>query len=243
MRVIVVDDEELARRHLAKMLGDLQVDVVAEGESGAEVANLIAQHRPDVVFMDIQMPDMTGLQAADVLNSTQDAPLLVFVTGYSEHALEAFDANATDYLVKPVSIDRLEQTINRLQKSLDRLTPEVKPSEPEDNLVRRIPIRSDYAIKLLKIDDIECAVSKEKRVLIRSKGIDHRSQYTLTQLEELLPKEDFMRIHMSAIVRLDLVESVNFLGNHTYSVTLTGGLVLPIGRTFYSDVQRRLGLV
>ena len=242
MKAIVVDDEELARAHLCKMLRDLNVEVVAEGESGSEVPKLIEAHVPDVLFLDIQMPDISGMHVAELLLDTRHTPALVFVTGYSEHALEAFDVNASDYLVKPVSTDRLEVTINRIRTTLDQVRSTSEEIPQAELAARRLPIRSDYAIKLLKLDEIECAVSKDKRVLIRAKGVDHRSQYTLTQLEELLPKEAFMRIHSSAIVRLELIEAVNFLGNHTYSVTVTGGLVLPIGRTYYSDVQWRLGL-
>jgi DNA-binding LytR/AlgR family response regulator len=94
----------------------------------------------------------------------------------------------------------------------------------------------------LKLEEIEYAVSRDKKVYVRTSGVEHRTYYTLTQLETLLPAKDFMRIHASAMVRLSLIESVNFLGNHTYSVTLTGSVVVPLGRTYYADLQARLGL-
>ena len=244
MRAIVIDDEELARAHLGKMLRDLGVEVVAEGESGLEALRLTEAHRPDILFLDIQMPDMTGLQAAANLNSEKDQPMVVFVTGYSEHALEAFDRQALDYLIKPVAPERLEQTLMRVRSLMEKkVSPDVEGfSTPELNPLKRLPVRTDYAIKLLRIDEIEFAVSRDKKVIVKTNGCEQRTYYTLSQLEELLPKDEFMRIHLSAIVRVGLIESVNFLGNHTYSVTLSGGVVLPIGRTDYADLQRRLGL-
>ncbi len=244
-RSVIIDDEELARAHLRMMLVDNGLEVVAEGETGINAIDLAERFQPDVLFLDIQMPDMTGMQAAAALQNLDKAPKIVFVTGYSKYAVEAFDREAFDYLIKPAEPERLRLTLNRLSQSQERAESQSAPEEQQASdltPLQRLPVRSDYSIRLLKIEQIECAVSRERKVYVRSAGVEHRTYYTLTQLETLLPKAEFMRIHASALVRLELIESVNFLGNHTYSVTLAGGMVLPVGRTIYPDLQVRLGI-
>jgi len=247
LRAIVIEDEELARAHLCKLLRDADVDVVGEGENGIDALNLYESLTPELLFLDIQMPDMTGMQAAAALENFDPAPNVVFVTGYSEYAIEAFERNAFDYLIKPVAPERLALTLDRALRKIELDRPTVPPVHSQElrpplGQLQRLPVRTDYSIKLLRLEEIESAVSREKRVYVRTNGVEHRTYYTLTQLEVLLPPDDFVRIHASAMVRLSLIESVNFLGNHTYSVTLSSGLVLPIGRTYYADLQSRLGL-
>jgi len=247
LRAIVIDDEELARAHLCKMLRDADVDVVAEGESGLEALNLAEALRPDILFLDIQMPDMTGMQTAVAIENFDFKARVVFVTGYSEFAIEAFEREAFDYLIKPVAPERLARTIDRAIKHVtaeNLLTTSQESIEEMRTLtpIQRLPVRTDYSIKLLRIEDIESAVSREKRVYVRTNGVEQRTYYTLTQLDALLPHNEFLRIHASALVRISAIESVNFLGNHTYSVSLASGGVLPVGRTFYPELQARLGI-
>jgi two-component system LytT family response regulator len=247
VRAVVVDDEELARAHLCKMLSDADVDVLAEGESGLEALNLAESLRPDLLFLDIQMPDITGMQTAAAVENLDFKTKVVFVTGYSEFAVEAFDREAFDYLIKPVAPERLGRTVERAQKllSTERLDAEFRdPARKPSGLtpLQRLPVRTDYSIKLLRLEEIEYAVARDKKVYVRSNGTEHRTYYTLTQLGQLLPVGDFMRIHSSAMVRLDAVDSVNFLGNHTYSVTLASGAILPVGRAYYPGLQARLGI-
>lgn len=239
-----MDDEPLARRHLAKLLQDAGFDLVGEGATGVEAIDLAERLQPDVLFLDIRMPDMTGMQAAAALQNSDASPKIVFVTGYSEYAVEAFERYAFDYLMKPASAERIAVTSEKLRRTVQEGRHAVISGEDllGSTPLKRLPVRTDYSIKLIRVEDIECAVAKDKRVLIRAGGQEHRTYYTLTQLETLLPKAEFMRVHASAIVRLDLVDQVNFLGNHTYSITLAGGLTLPLGRGFYPDLQLRLGI-
>lgn len=243
LRAVLIDDEELARAHLRKMLHEADVEVLGEGESGQDAFSLTETFRPDVLFLDIEMPDMSGIEAAAAVENLQCPPHVVFVTGYSEYAIQAFERQAFDYLMKPVAPDRLAVTISRARKLSE---PETGFEQPHVALElksrRRLPVRTDYAIRLLKFDQIECAVARDKKVYVYVNGAEQRANYTLTQLESLLPRDEFMRIHASAIARIDLIDAVNFLGNHTYSVTLSRGEVLPVGRGYYSELQRRLGV-
>jgi two-component system response regulator LytT len=274
---LIVDDEPLARAHLSRLLKTQGVEVIGEADNVATGLQLAEDLRPDIVFLDIQMPGLTGMQMATALLYLEAPPLVVFVTGYSEYALDAFDRNALDYLVKPLSPDRLVRTLARARERLanrslrsDRAeTPgletvatgaeesidsdrngelsssHLNARKPEDTVsatLRRLPIRENYAVRLVRVEEIVCAVAREKRVFVRTAGGEYRTYYTLTQLETLLPPDLFLRIHDSCLVQVEKVEEILFLGNHTYRVRLSGGELLPVGRARYPDLQRRLGL-
>jgi two-component system LytT family response regulator len=267
---LIVDDEPLARAHLRRLLTAQEVEIVAEADNVATALECAEDLRPDIVFLDIQMPGLTGMQMASALLHLDAPPLVVFVTGYSEYALDAFDRNALDYLVKPLSPDRLARTLARARERIanrsirnertDTLAaeevddvheeralsaPYVETQRPEGSVpatLRRLPIRENYAVRLVRIEEIVCAVAREKRVYVRTAGGEHRTYYTLTQLETLLPPDRFLRIHDSCLVQIEKVEEILFLGNHTYRVRLSDGELLPVGRSRYPELQRRLGL-
>ena len=186
------------------------------------------------------------MQIAGALSRLAEPPLLVFVTGYSEYAMTAFEHDALDYLPKPVAADRLAQSLTRARKRLAERPARGILARPVTELpvgktTRRLPVRANYAVRLIRVEEIVCGIAREKRVLIRTAQEEHRSQYTLTQLEGLLPPS-FLRVHDSAIINLDKTEEILFLGNHTYAVRLTEGLQVPVGRGRYAELQRRLGL-
>jgi DNA-binding LytR/AlgR family response regulator len=245
---LVVDDEPLARAHLRRLLELQEVQVLGEAENGPLALQMAEDLQPDLLTLDIQMPGLTGMQMAAALLHLDRPPLLIFVTGYSEHAAAAFEYDALDYLVKPVAPERLAKTLVRVRERLadrrarkhaeDRILNESAAQAP----LRRLPVREDYVVKLIKVEEIICAVAREKRVFIRTANGEFRTYYTLTQLEGLLPADRFLRIHDSALVDLEQIEELQFLGGHSYSVRLTGGTQLPVGRTRYPDLQKRLGL-
>jgi DNA-binding LytR/AlgR family response regulator len=248
MTGLIVDDEPLARSHLRRLLQGQGVDVIGEAETAALALQLAEDLHPDLFLIDIQMPGLTGLQMAGALLQLDPTPLIVFVTGYSEHAVAAFEHGALDYLVKPVAADRLAKTLVRARERLadahSRKAAEQRMMEgvAEAPPLRRLPVRLDYAVRLLRMEEILCAVAREKRVYVRTQEGEHRTYYTLTQLESLLPREQFLRIHDSCLVNLERVDELIFLGNHAYEVRLTNSQRLPVGRTRYAELQRRLGL-
>jgi DNA-binding LytR/AlgR family response regulator len=225
-----------------------EVQIVAESEGATQALQQAEELRPDLLFLDIQMPGLTGMQMASALLHLDPSPLVIFVTGYSEHAVNAFEYDALDYLVKPVSPDRLSKTLvrarMRLSEARERRETQLQAlDQPQGEApLRRLPVRADYAVRLVRVEEIVCAVAREKRVFVRAGDGDHRTYYTLTQLEALLPAQQFFRIHDSCLVNLDRVEELIFLGNHAYEVRLSGNLRLPVGRTRYAELRRRLGL-
>ena len=237
MTAIIADDEHLSRALMRKLLREEEVEVLAEAESGAEALRLCDELKPDLLFCDIRMPDLNGLETAAALTQLECPPVLIFVTGFSEHAAEAFEKAAFDYILKPVHAERLRVTLERTRKSLATRLP-----DPILTPLKRLPIRTDYALRLLKVEDIVCALTKQKRVFVHTASEEFKTNYTLTQLEQILPRESFMRIHASALARVEAVEEINFLGNHTYDVRLSNGVIAPVGRGQYAELQRRLGL-
>lgn len=250
MTALVVDDEPLPRTHLRRLLEDQGVEVIGEAEHAALAIQLGEDLRPDLFFVDIQMPGLTGLQLAEALLQSSAASLLIFVTGYSEHATEAYEHGALDYLLKPVSPTRLSKTLVRARARLAdantrveldrRITEEAAAAA---TFLQRLPIRKDYAVRLVRVEEIVRAEARDKRVFVRTgDGDEHRTYYTLTQLEGLLPPTRFLRIHGSCIVNLDMVEEIMFLGNHSYAVRLSNNEQFPLARARYAELQRRLGL-
>ncbi|HLJ53604.1 MAG TPA: response regulator, partial [Chthonomonadaceae bacterium] len=165
IRTLIVDDEPLARARLRRMLDSPDLEIVGEADNSAAALALAEHLRPDLLFLDIQMPGMSGLQMAAALEQLDHAPLLVFVTGYSEHALTAFEHNALDYLLKPITAERLAVTQRRVR---DRLTrggaPPARGSRPAisgEPPLRSLPVRADYAVRFIPVREILCAVARD----------------------------------------------------------------------------------
>ena len=248
LNVLIADDEPLARAYLRRLLEAQGVVVTSEAENGVEAMRQVEDLRPDLLFLDIQMPGLTGMQVASAVARLEHPPRIVFVTGYSEHAVAAFEHDALDYLVKPVSPERLTKALERAKaQEGDKAQQEQARQRMEERLretplLRRLPVREDYAVRLIRLDAILCIAARDKRVVARTAAGEFRTYYTLTQLETLLPPEQFIRIHDSYLVPLDRIEAIDFLGNHSYMVRLSDGSQVPIGRTRYTELRRRLGL-
>jgi two-component system LytT family response regulator len=255
LTALIADDEPLARAHLRRQLDAHQVKVIGEAGDAAETLRLTEELKPDLLFLDIRMPGISGLDLASALPHLEKPPLVVFVTGYSEHAVGAFERDALDYLLKPISADRLLLTLSRARARLaDRRARRKTEQEAEtDEAVtavraarsplRRLPVRGDYAVRLIRVSDIVCIVARDKRVYVQTAEGEHRAYYTLTQLESLLPPDSFLRIHDSCIANLDLAEEILLLGNHSYELRLTDKRLLPVGRSRYPELQKRLGIL
>lgn len=245
LTAILIDDEPLALVHLKRLLENQGVQILATSESAHRALELVLQNQPDLLFLDIQMPETTGIQLAAALQGIPQPPLLVFATGHSEYALPAFEYHALDYLLKPISPDRLIKTLTqayaRRQERLANTTPTEKSVAPP--VPRYLPVRTDYALRFLAFDEIVYCQSKDKKVLLHTTQREElRTTQSLLSLEELLPEDAFLRTHDSYLVALSQIQELLFLGNHEYQLQLREGTRIPIGRTRYAEVRRRLGL-
>jgi DNA-binding LytR/AlgR family response regulator len=217
IRVVIADDEPRARQFLEKMLSEQErVEVVGAARSGSEAIELIHQLKPDVAFLDIHMPDLSGLEVARHLDD--DAPVVVFVTAYDRYAVEAFEVAALDYVLKPIRRERLTETVRRVLAEVDagRRTTRVRAVQEAiaspaiaDHLppLSRLPVRHRREIRLLELEQVPIVFSRDRLVLARADGHEYMVDYTLQELERRLPTDRFIRVHRAALVNVGAIES------------------------------------
>jgi two-component system LytT family response regulator len=236
LTAVVVDDERLARRDLIAMLAKhANIVVVGEADDVRSAARQIARLSPDVVFLDIQMPGESGF---DLLEKADVRAHVVFVTAYDEYAVRAFEVNALDYLLKPVSPDRLARSIERLVSAERSPEPGTGKLHYEDSLF----IRLDSRMKFLKVSSIVAitAAGDYTEVLTADKG-RHLADKPMSEWQARLPAAGFCRIHRSAIVNLAYVERVEETSRYSYNVHLRGqSRPLPMSRRYAKGLGRRM---
>jgi two-component system LytT family response regulator len=258
IRAIVVDDEPAARRGIRLLLErDGGVDVVGEAAGGLEAAELIRRERPDLAFMDVQMPGCDGFEALNRVGA--DAlPAVIFVTAYDEHALQAFEVNAVDYLLKPyddarfaAALQRAKNEVRRRQvenvnvrlvQLLDYLQRTAPPGAQagEDRPADRIMLKSSGEIIFLKVGEIDWIEAEGDYMKFHLAGRSHLMRETMARLEARLDPRQFIRIHRSTIVNLDRVQklSPSFAGE--YAVILRDGTKLKLSRGFHERISSLL---
>lgn len=245
IHAVVVDDEPFACAHLAHLLREAGVGTVHELSDGAECVSLCARDRIDWVFLDIRMPGLDGLAVADALHVEMrhsQPPAIVYVTGYEDYAIQAFEKDASDYMLKPVERTRLSVTLNRLLSRISSHADDGVSPAPLPPL-QRLPIRTDFTIHLVEIGDILAAVARDKRVEVITPRATYPTYFTLSGLEQRLPADQFLRVHESWIVNLTHILEVHSLGSQSYQLRLRhGGSLIPVSRRRLPLLQQRLGL-
>jgi two-component system LytT family response regulator len=228
IRALIVDDEPLARRGIRQLLEPYpDVTVVAECRDGREAARALSTERPDLVFLDVEMPGLDGLTLIRV-RGAEAMPLIVFVTAHQQYAVPAFEAQALDYLVKPLSEARFRATMERLfERMRSRRTAE------------RIAVPTEDGTLLLDAAEITRIEAEGDHALIHARGERHRVRQSLAALEARLSRE-FARVHRSAIVRLDQVREVRTDRAGETALVLRDGSVLRVSRRRAATVKTRL---
>lgn len=262
IRTLIVDDEPAARRGLRLLLErDPEVEIVGEAESGSEAVARIRADRPDLVFLDVQMPEMNGFQ---VVAATQvlPPPAVVFVTAYDRHALQAFEVNAVDYLLKPYEDARLVAALDRAKGELrhrqDQVlgnqlsglltylqrtgTPRPATGAPEEEAVtsERILLKSGGEFLFLKAEEIDWIEAEGDYMKFHAGGRAHLLRETMARLEERLDGRRFIRIHRSTIVNIDRVRKLSPTFAGEYAVVLQDGTKLRLSRGYHERMQELL---
>jgi len=248
LRVVVVDDEPLPRQRVVDLVWQHpSLTLVGEATNGTEALDVIVELEPDLVFLDIQMPEIDGLQVAASLGD-DDPPAIVFVTAFDEYAIRAFEVDAIDYLLKPVTPERFTAAVDRVAKRLDRPEPSAQASihalaariaETQGHATRFVARRGakHYFVRVADIDWIE-AVGNYARLL--TGGTSHLVRETMKGLETRLDPAHFVRIHRSAIVSIDRIQSIEAREQGEYLVTLANGARLVSSRSYSERVRHLL---
>jgi two-component system, LytTR family, response regulator len=244
IRVLVADDESPARDKLQRWLGELSdVEVIARAEDGLQAAAAIDQLSPDVVFLDIQMPGLSGLEVAAQLEQ-ETAPIIVFVTAYDEHAVKAFDLNAVDYLLKPYDKERLLKALARVRDRLgDRQSrvPAVATARSQTGSSERLLVPEGERLQLIDSGSIDWLEADDNYVHVHTASRKYLLRRTLQDLLVQLGEQRFARIHKSAAVNIAAVSSLTPLFKGDYEVSLRNGVVLRLSRRYKDALFARMG--
>lgn len=250
IRVLIVDDEALARERIRSLLNSIAgIEIVGECSDGVQAVDAIHTLNPDLVFLDVQMPEMDGFAVVSAVG-VASMPTVIFVTAYDDYAIKAFEIHALDYLLKPFDRERFTSALERAQSQirqerssalshrlltlLDDITPERKPLE-------RIVIKSGGRVFFLKSDEIDWVEAAGNYVKLHTSAQAHLLRETMNSIEAQLDRNRFARIHRSFIVNIERIRELNPLFHGDYSVKLEDGTELTLSRTYRSRLQETLG--
>ena len=260
LRVLVVDDEPLGRQRVLDLLeGEEGIEVVGTAAAGAAAVAAIRSARPDLVFLDVQMPRMSGLDVVQAIGAAQ-MPATIFVTAFDQYALRAFDSAAVDYLVKPFKDDRFEEAVRRARRVVESESreqlheqliallqrgsaalPQPSPAKHEEKYLERIAVQMRGKMRVVPVSQLDFVTASGQYVELHVGTHRYIIRESLQHLEEQLDPEHFVRVHRSAIVRLSLIETLLRSEGSDYHVQLKGGVRLPVGRSRREALERRLG--
>jgi two-component system LytT family response regulator len=247
IRTVIVEDEPLARERLKVLLeNDPEIEVVAECGDGRSAVDAIKEHKPDLVFLDIQLPERNGFEVLKDLGAG-NLPSIVFVTAYDRFAVKAFEVHAIDYLLKPFDIDRFQEALRRAKEQVGRRETK-EPGEtirelldnlrPEPAGPKRISIKSSGKLIFIRTDEIDCVEAADNYVKVRSGGEVHVVRDTLGAFEGRLPADDFVRISRSCIINVDRIKEIQPLEYGEYEVVLRDGSRVRLTRGYRENLQR-----
>jgi two-component system, LytTR family, response regulator len=239
IRTLVVDDEPVARARVMSLLQDEpDIEIIGECESGAEAISRIETASPDLVFLDIQMPQMDGLQLSRALGDRM--PAVVFVTAYDEYALRAFEVHALDYVLKPFSAERFKSALTHARQHLSkRSSPGTRETLPERR--DRLVIKSSGRIYFVRTNDIDWCEAAGNYVRLHVGAQTHLVRGTMGYIEAQLDPRQFVRVHRSTIVNVDRIQELRSSFNGEYVITLHDKTRLTLSRGYREGLQARLG--
>ena len=246
MKALIIDDEDLARAIVREhLVAHPDVEVAAECANGFEAIKAAAQHQPDLIFLDIQMPKLDGFEVLELLEAEGKRPAVVFVTAYDQHALRAFEAHAVDYLLKPFSKERFDaalakaRTLQTAQATMPPPTPatELASSARLGKPLERIVVKDGPKVTVVHLDRLDWVQAQDDYVLLRTEGKNLLKQQTLASLETQLDANRFIRIHRSYILNLDRLVRVEQDSKEHRDAILRDGTRLPVSRAGYQRLR------
>jgi len=242
LTAVIVDDEELARQVLREMLqAHPEIEVVAECGNGFEAVKAVSERKPDLLFLDIQMPKLDGFEVLELIDGDM---AVIFVTAHDEHALRAFEVHAVDYLLKPFSSDRFEAALERAKQRAGAAVPaarELSAAARElGEYASRVVVRDGTRVQIIPVAKLDYVEAQDDYVALASQGKKHLKQQTIASLEAMLDPRNFLRIHRSYLVNLERVAKIEPYGKDTHVAVLHDGTKLPVSRAGYGRLRALL---
>lgn len=243
IKTILIDDEALARdivKHYLKAFPN--IEIVAECSDGFEGLKAIAQHQPDLIFLDIQMPKISGFE---MLELVENRPAVIFTTAFDEYAIKAFEVNAVDYLLKPIEQSRFEQAMQKLPSKLAKgddsqeLLETASLSPAQNN---RVVVKNAGVIKIIPVEAIHYLEADDDYVKLSTTEGNFQKNKTMSFFEQTLDASQFIRIHRSYIINLAQVTKIELKEKESYVVLLKTGIWLPVSKTGYVKLKAALGI-
>ena len=243
IRTVIVDDEELARNLLREYLtASRDVEILAECANGFEAVKAIAEHKPDLVFLDVQMPKLDGFEVLELIDLEV---AVIFVTAFDQYAMKAFDAHAVDYLLKPFSQDRFDKALGRARQRLGEKRPPAsdltQAARPPEQHLERIVVKDGARVHIIQVDKLDYAEAQDDYVELHSQGKSYLKQQTISSLESALDPQRFVRIHRSIIVNLERVTKIEPYAKDSRVAVLADGTQLQVSRAGYDRLKTLLG--
>jgi two-component system LytT family response regulator len=248
---VLVDDEELARTLLREYIGSSpDIEILAECANGFEAVKAISENKPDLVFLDVQMPKLDGFEVLELIG--QDVAV-IFVTAYDQYAMRAFDEHAVDYLLKPFSLDRFQKALERARQRLGEkgsfpaatakaaATDLARSARPPQEFLQRIVVKDGARVHIIPVDRLDYAESQDDYVSLHSQGKSYLKEQTISSLEAALDPQQFVRIHRSVIVNLERVAKIEPYAKDSRMAVLSDGSQLPVSRAGYERLRTLLG--
>jgi two-component system LytT family response regulator len=250
IRALIVDDEPLARERIRTLLeGEPEIELIGECADGLRAVTSIRTEKPDLVFLDVQMPELGGFEVIEALKDER-LPAVIFVTAHDKYALRAFDVHALDYLLKPFDRERFHKAVARARDALERerrgeidkrLLELLKDVRPESKALERLVIKSAGRVFFLKTDEIDWIEAAANYVRLHVGRDSHLLRETMNALEARLDSEKFLRIHRSTIVNIERIKELHPLFRGEHLVILHDGTRLTLGRNYRDRLQSLLG--
>jgi len=243
MRIVVVDDEPLARAVVREFAAaDPEIEIAAECANGFEAVKAVAEHQPDLVLLDVQMPKLDGFEVLELLG--RDQPV-IFITAYDQYALRAFEVHAVDYLLKPFGAERFEEAMVRARERLRARRPTpvqeiVRDAKGRSGPVERVLIRDGANVHVLPVDAIDYVEAQDDYVAFRSGGKQYLKDQTLAAVETTLDPKRFVRIHRSFVLNIDRISKVELYAKDSRIAILRDGTRLPVSRAGYARLSELL---
>jgi two-component system LytT family response regulator len=245
LRTIIIEDEEPARAILKHYLKEIEeIEIVAECHDGFSGLKSISDHKPDLIFLDIQMPKLTGFEMLEVI---EERPEIIFTTAYDQYAIKAFELNAVDYLLKPFSKERLIEAVTKVVEKRGSAKDENKPVQElltrrpvTSSPISRVVVRKGNAINLIPVGQIRYIEAQDDYVMIYHSTGKALKQQTMKFYEKNLPEIDFVRIHRSYLVKVEEIKRIEPYGKDNYVAILNSGDKLPVSRAGYKHLKEEL---